>query len=233
MNKWILLLIIGTICYWLFFIPDNSNYSEEEQFAQSNEDSSIEGETEKPIFEIPEKIDAIYFSEQDLEYLNNKYLSENQEFRICLYGKTHLNNSILIISKKEPKYYSRNYLGVTAEDCDYHSVGFIHSHPKGNCLPSEEDKQLTQRQQFPVQGIICGEDRITFYTKESVNSFIKVYSQSLDGNVTEIKVKNPCPTGDKLCNGECFHGCTSQGTWRCLSTGGDCLCRPGVNSCNL
>jgi hypothetical protein len=231
MNKWVVFLILGIIAYFFFFDIDREkqNYEKSELREEIKEVSNPIPKKEP----FPEIVESIYLKQEDLDYLNNRFLTESDEFRVCLYGETYLENSLLVTSWVVPLHHQRSPLGVTAEDCSRDSLGFIHSHPNQNCLPSTDDKNLARRQIFPIQGIICGKDRVTFYTKQNPEVFIKPRLYISENQSKEIVLRNPCPPGENICKNHCYKGCTSQGTWRCLSTGGDCLCRPGVSHCNL
>jgi proteasome lid subunit RPN8/RPN11 len=182
-------------------------------------------------------VKSIYIPSNIIASFNNKFSTEQYEFRLCLYG-TKYEDGLLITSYVEPQYSYRGTMGLTATDCDSSSIGFIHSHPNGDCIFSEDDKSLLLAQNKPVQGVICGINRIAFYTPSSLDNSIKVYSvantsQNMIVSNTDITMSysSRCPRDDYFCNGTCWHGCNNGGRWRCTPSGGHCDCPQYAPNC--
>lgn len=190
---------------------------------------------------IPQNVYSVYIPSNIIAAMNNKFSAESIEFRLCLSGKQY-KDGLLITSFVEPKYNQRTPTYVNAVDCASASIGFIHSHPKGNCYASALDISLLNEQSNPIQGIIGGRDRFAFYTPSSPDTTIKVYSVTIGSNNNvvaqkEITLSNLCEPGYSLCNGECYSGCGPYQVWRCTPSGGMCdpdpnNCPPGEYSCN-
>ena len=134
-----------------------------------------------------ENISSIYLPSNLLNEINKKFNSESVEFRLCLFGKGY-KDGVLITSLKEPYYYSRSSMGVSAEDCTSYSLGYLHSHPNGYCYLSGEDESNIINQDYLIQGIICQVDRMKIYSKKNVYKELQVHEVNInDNNTIHIK----------------------------------------------
>ena len=182
--------------------------------------------------QIISQISALYITESDLAKLNNKLSTDNLEFRYCLFGESY-KNGILITNIIEPEYETRTQYHLLATTCPSTSVGFIHSHQAAeNCLLSSDDISTLNSESFPIQGVICEKNRITFYKKGSTNNFIPIYTVNTNLNNAiysrEITPQTAC-VGERFCNGQCWLGCSANEVWYCTTSGGNCNLDP--NNC--
>ena len=215
-----LLLYIGLLIFGMFIVAIIFNPSILALYF-----NSIQGQPE---------ISTIYLSDVSLTELNSKFNSENMEFRYCLFGKPY-QNGMLITSMNEPKYHFQSTTSITAEDCPYNSIGFIHSHPlrEGNCLLSSDDIATFNSRPFPIMGVICENNRITIYKKENTNIFIPIYVVSSNSdsatNLRDITPQTAC-VGERFCLGTCWGGCDdAYHVWHCTPNGG--LCETDPKNC--
>lgn len=173
----------------------------------------------------PRSISAIYVAENDIVKLNSKFSTDNLEFRFCLFGDSY-KNGILISSMIETDYQSRSTTKFLATECPSSSIGFIHSHPTdGNCQLSSGDISTLNSEPFPIQGVICEKNRITFYTKSNPKNYIPIYEVSMSANNViyskDITPQTAC-SGERLCNGQCWLGCSGGAVWSCTAQRGMC-----------
>ena len=187
------------------------------------------------------KISAIYISDRIINELNSKFLVEKDEFQFCLYGR-RLGENLIITDASEPNYQFRSPMLHTADRCPSNSWGFIHSHPVGNCMLSDGDKDILSNEGFPIQGTICETNRFAIYTVGNSQNTVQIIRTTLDGqnnptNSVDITPKTPC-SGEMYCLGRCWIGCSSPyEIWKCTPSGGLCEgnpnnCPPGQQSCS-
>ncbi|MFH1972813.1 MAG: hypothetical protein ABIJ18_05030 [archaeon] len=88
------------------------------------------------------------------------------ETKMCLLGNYDGDYHVTEVIK--PVIYSQEFNQVVSASCDKDAIIALHSHPYKRCLASEQDiSNLKQSQEVNpnvIVGIICEEDRFSFYS---------------------------------------------------------------------
>jgi len=95
-------------------------------------------------------------------YRNNK----DNEFKVCLTGEVKDGN-YYVENIYVPKIIEQTPLSVTSSFCNEQTIISLHSHPPFRCIFSEQDIKsyniFKQRNSQAIIGLLCEEERITFY----------------------------------------------------------------------
>ena len=87
------------------------------------------------------------------------------ETKMCLLG--HYNGDYYVTEVIKPVIYSQEFNQVVSAGCNEDTIIALHSHPYRKCLASEQDLENLKLSQEVnpdvIIGIICEEDRFSFY----------------------------------------------------------------------
>ena len=161
--------------------------------------------------------DTVYISSATIKEFNDNFNANTVEVQYCLFGEAS-NNSIIITSVQEAEYIEQTPTYNTIKDCPVDKIGYIHSHPNTNCRFSGDDEYNLNNEGL-LEGVLCGEDRIVFYTVNSYKTKESLRIINIDTG-KDITLKAPyCPPGGLFCDGGCWEQCES-GEFVCPDTGG-------------
>jgi hypothetical protein len=114
--------------------------------------------------------------------LDSRYESDVKEFVYCLYGTKQGGDNLIVNSMRETtiKYATSElaYYESCSKTSDF--LGIIHSHPQtsqlfvANCDLSETDKKLLTDSDLTIVGVICGEEKMAFYTKNDFEKSMRI-----------------------------------------------------------
>jgi len=110
---------------------------------------------------------TVHFDILTWDALSRLYDANQQhEFKACLIGYRS-DNDYYITGMYEPTIYAQDVYSVTSQVCDNNTIVSLHSHPPLHCIFSDQDVRSYEifRQINPdgIIGLMCKEDRITFY----------------------------------------------------------------------
>lgn len=138
-------------------------------------------------------IQAITFSTAQMAILNDLYATKDREFQVCLYG-TVLNGEVVVNNyavssltndlEHQVVYVPCEGQTITGSaldpieallwwryDAHQGLIGTLHSHPSGNCDPSDRDFQrLGSLPNHHIMGVICGPNQVRVFTQTDVQN---------------------------------------------------------------
>ena len=118
-----------------------------------------------------ESPENIIIEQSMLDLWNSRYKSDVKEYIYCLYGETY-DDGYVVTNIKETIVTDSSHEMIKHYQCDGGNlIGTIHSHPQPNIPGSYSTCDLSKRDIYTfgytknaLSGVICGEDKLAFYS---------------------------------------------------------------------
>jgi len=122
-----------------------------------------------------EYIESIQINQDVIDIINSKFeenYNQKTEFLLCLKGK--IKDGVGYIDDAiESNVITFNEEGIEA-GCPFSTFGTIHNHNNFVCKLSSQDLYTFGISRDSMMGIICGGDKIVFYTPNSLKQSVDV-----------------------------------------------------------
>ena len=106
---------------------------------------------------------TITFENNSFEKLKEIYLeSQPNEIKACLMGEQK-DKEITINKIIIPGIIHQEFTKVISSPCPEDTIISLHSHPRKSCIFSEQDINNYKKQNIPLLGLLCDDNRLNFY----------------------------------------------------------------------
>lgn len=124
----------------------------------------------------PYDITSVTISQSFVNDLNTLYINTPQdtEFLLCLFGNSNGTNLEITSYKKAEDFIYNEEIFESSGTCSSNTIATVHNHNLNICSLSYQDVYTFGYSHHKSIGLICGEDKIVFFSADSPDNSVEV-----------------------------------------------------------